>query len=329
MPVLQGGLNLYGCGVTIPWTPLPYRDGGTAPLREDVSAALETPLREWLHAAVLRHGEDVWQRVAIRCDLVLDTEEGFDHSDVDYSERLAYWTPAEQLLEVIDALLDLLPVPVPTVVPTRPVPPAADVSKAGMLLTVAAGMSAALTQQRGVSRQPLQRLLDDARSRYTVRSDGRALVARVDPAVARTLQAAVGSADRPERGSASEHLHEAITYAYALTPDPVKAYSEAIKAVESAAHATVQPNHARATLGTMLGEMPKVAHKLVFEIEGADPQDGIEMVRRMMQQLWDGQTSRHGKQRPTRKETQAEAKAAVHLAAVLVQYFSSEAIRRA
>ncbi|MFD8483612.1 hypothetical protein [Kitasatospora sp. NPDC059673] len=49
----------------------------------------------------------------------------------------------------------------------------------------------------------------------------------------------------------------------------------------------------------------------------------------MMQQLWDGQTSRYGKRRTTRKETQAEAVAAVHLAAVLVQYFSSGAIRQA
>ncbi|MFF1872353.1 hypothetical protein [Kitasatospora herbaricolor] len=202
-------------------------------------------------------------------------------------------------------------------------------SKPGALRTLAAGIYAAQAQQHIVSRKPLQRLLDDACSRYTVRSDGRALVARVDPAVARTLKASLDSADRPERGSASEHLHEAITQAYALTPDPVKAYSEAIKAVESAAHATLDPKRDRATLGTMLGELPKIAHKLVFEIEGADPQNGIEMVRRMMLQLWDGQTSRHGKQRPTRKETPTEAVAAVHLAAVLVQYFSSGAIRRA
>ncbi|WP_051812746.1 hypothetical protein [Kitasatospora sp. MBT63] len=311
--------------VTIPWIPLSYRDGGTAPLREDVSAALEAPLREWLHTAVLRHGGGVWQRVAIRCDLLLETDDGFDHSEIDYPERLAYWTPVEQLLDAIDALLDLLPVPVPTVVHARPATPTADFPKAGGLLDMAAGVSAVLAQQGAVSRTPLQQLLDDARSRYTVGADGRGLVTRIDPAVARTLQAAVKSADRPERGSASEHLHEAITQAYALTP----AYSEAIKAVESAAHTTVQPNHARATLGTMLGEMPKIAPKLVFEIEGADPQNGIEMVRRMMLQLWDGQTSRHGKQRPTRKETPSEAKTAVHLAAVLVQYFGSGAIRRA
>ncbi|MBD0695845.1 hypothetical protein [Streptomyces sp. CBMA123] len=58
--------------------------------------------------------------------------------------------------------------------------------------------------------------------------------------------------------------------------------------VESAAHATVQPNHARATLGMMLCELPKIANLLVFEIEGTDPQASIEMVRLMMRQLWDG-----------------------------------------
>ncbi|MFB7672659.1 hypothetical protein ACFC26_14740 [Kitasatospora purpeofusca] len=315
--------------MTIPWTPLPYRDDGTAPLREGVPAALETPLREWIHSAVLRHGEEVWRRVAIRCNLVLDTEDGFDEPDIDYPERLAYWAPAEQLLVVTDALLDLMPVAAKVAVPYQQALLAGEATKPGMLLTMGAHLTLLVGEQRIVDRQPLQQLLDDARSCYTVRADGRALVARIDPAAARTLRAAVESAEQPERGSASEHLNEAITKAYALVPDPVKAYSEAIKAVESAAHATMQPNHARATLGTMVTFLPQIAHTLVFNIEGADPQDGVEMVRRMMKLLWDGQTSRHGKRLPTRKETSEEARAAVHLAAVLVQYFSSGAIRRA
>ncbi|WP_035791350.1 hypothetical protein [Kitasatospora mediocidica] len=37
----------------------------------------------------------------------------------------------------------------------------------------------------------------------------------------------------------------------------------------------------------------------------------------------DGQTGRHGNQHTTRKESSAEALAAVHLGATLVQYFSS------
>ncbi|WP_404871009.1 hypothetical protein ACI1MP_37840 (plasmid) [Kitasatospora griseola] len=312
------------------WTPLSFRDGGTVALRAEVSATLERPLRDWLYFALCREGGELWQRVALRCDLVLEAGDGGDESDdVAYEAALAYGIPTNLLLEAVDAALDLLPVPTP--VPLVPARRAEDppMDRKTVALVTLASMSEALTQQRKVDRAPLQQLLDDARSRYTVRADGRALVARVDPALVRALEAAVESGEQPERGSASEHLQEAFERAYAFTPDPVKAFSEAIKAVECAAHSTLQPNHRRATLGTMLGEMSNLASALVFEIEGADPQDGVEMVRLMMRQLWDGQTSRHGKKGPTRKETEAQAVAAVHLAAVLVQWFSSGAIRRA
>ncbi|MFI6986560.1 hypothetical protein ACIBSV_49580 [Embleya sp. NPDC050154] len=52
------------------------------------------------------------------------------------------------------------------------------------------------------------------------------------------------------------------------------------------------------------------------------------MPQAMMQLLWDGQTSRHGKQTPTRPETLEEARAAVHAAAILVQWFVSGAFTR-
>ncbi|MFD5085955.1 hypothetical protein ACFWOG_25335 [Kitasatospora sp. NPDC058406] len=79
----------------------------------------------------------------------------------------------------------------------------------------------------------------------------------------------------------------------------------------------------------MHGELQQIAPKLVFEIEGAGAQHGVEMVRGMVRVLWDGRTSRHGSLGPTRKETRSEVVAAVHLAGTLVQYFSSGAIRRA
>ncbi|MFD6115294.1 hypothetical protein ACFWG0_35085 [Streptomyces yangpuensis] len=65
------------------------------------------------------------------------------------------------------------------------------------------------------------------------------------------VEEALKAADQPERGSASRHLRQAMDLAYALHPDPVKAYSEAIKAVECALHDTIQPNNRRATLGTI------------------------------------------------------------------------------
>ncbi|MER8100874.1 hypothetical protein [Kitasatospora sp. NPDC094016] len=78
----------------------------------------------------------------------------------------------------------------------------------------------------------------------------------------------------------------------------------------------------------MLGELPKLRDKLVFEIEGRDPQDGIDMAGSMMSPLWNGQTSRHGKQHATDREKVVEAVTAVHIAAALAQFFSTGAIRR-
>ncbi|MFJ9461481.1 hypothetical protein ACIRST_41230 [Kitasatospora sp. NPDC101447] len=308
--------TLYGGQMTAPWTPLTHRDSAPVQLREDVPVALETPLRQWLHSAARHRGGGAWRRVAVRCDLVLDRDD--DESDrrgIDYDERLAYWAPAERLLEAVDALLDLLPAdPAPDLFP--------------MLMPRRTSAREALTGLKRVDRRDLQVLLDDARSRYTIRDDGKALVARVDPGVEHAVRGAIASGRRPERGSASEHLEEAFARANAVSPDPVVAYSEAIKAVECAAQATLQPAHRRATLGTMLGELPKLKDRLVFEIEGRAPHDGIEMLESMMALLWNGQTSRHGKQHPTDRETVAEAVVAVHIAAALVQFFSTGAIRR-
>lgn len=47
-----------------------------------------------------------------------------------------------------------------------------------------------------------------------------------------------------------------------------------------------------------------------------------------MRALWQGQTSRHGGQTPTSPETLEAARAAVHLAATIVQWFTSGAVTR-
>ncbi|MYW06643.1 hypothetical protein GT354_51865 [Streptomyces sp. SID3343] len=134
---------------------------------------------------------------------------------------------------------------------------------------------------------------------------------------------------QPTSGSAGEHLAAAWTAAYGIQPDPVSAYSHCIKAVECAAHAIVEPNKDRATLGTMLGALKSIPHKFDLNIAtAAGYADPIEAPRTMMRLLWDGQTSRHGKQTPTRPETLEEARAAVHAAATLVQWYVSGAITR-
>jgi hypothetical protein len=175
----------------------------------------------------------------------------------------------------------------------------------------------------------LARLLDAAGSAYRVNADKNGLELRITPTVRDAVgQTVTDAASVPATGSAADHLATAWQAAYGLHPDPVRAYSEAIKAVESAAHAVIQPNHARATLGTMLGEIGNARAKFTAAISTPAGKDPIAPVEAMMRTLWDGQTSRHGKQTATVPETLEAARAGVHLAATLVQWFASGAIVR-
>ncbi|MGY4394823.1 hypothetical protein [Streptomyces sp. TE12347] len=174
----------------------------------------------------------------------------------------------------------------------------------------------------------LTMLLDNAGSAYRVADDGAGLELRVSPGVGEALrQTVTDAAAASSAGSAADHLTAAWSAAYGLHPDPVGAYSEAIKAVECAAHAVIQPNHTKATLGTMLGELKGARHKFSTAISAPDS-DPITPVEAMMRMLWEGQTSRHGAQSATVAETLEAARAGVHLAAALVQWFVSGAVTR-
>ncbi|MGW4905042.1 hypothetical protein [Streptomyces sp. NPDC004270] len=298
------------------WTPLSTRQGTGDVLRHDVPPALAAALRPWIDGAA-RETSRLADRVLLRCDLFRDTEYGPD-AEADGAEFLAWHTPDERLLDVVDAVLDLLPgagafVQIPA--GQRP----------GMLEAVAGGLA---NMNFLKHRQPLQRLLDDGRSAFTLSANGRALVHRVDPTITTLLGTAARAADQPDRGSASDHLRRAYTAAYALRPEPGRAYSEAIKAVECAAHATVEPGNTKATLGTMLRELRQHPGQWDVALPGRTGAEGEATVTAMVSLLWTGQTSRHGGQQPTREETPAEARMAVDLAVSLVRWFADGAVSR-
>lgn len=73
----------------------------------------------------------------------------------------------------------------------------------------------------------------------------------------------------------------------------------AIRAVESAAHATIEPNNAKATLGTMLGQFRNALHVYRIAIPGPDGSGSITPLTAMMELLWTGQTSRHAARHPS------------------------------
>jgi hypothetical protein len=172
-------------------------------------------------------------------------------------------------------------------------------------------------------------LLTEGGSAYRVADDLSGLEMRVATAVRGAVQQTVSdAASSLPAGSAADHLAAAWAAAYGLHPDPVRAYSEAIKAAESAAHAVIEPNNAKATLGTMIRVIrnsPSRFTTALFTPAGKDP---VAPVEAMMRALWEGQTSRHGAQTGTVPETPEAAQSAVHLAATLVQWFTSGAVVR-
>lgn len=170
--------------------------------------------------------------------------------------------------------------------------------------------------------QSIDDLLKAGNSAYRINSDRDGLEMRLAPGVKETVEEAINAVS--PASSAGTHLTQAWNLAYGRSPNPGNSFSEAIKAVEAAAIPVVQPTNAKATLGTVIGELRANPGKWKFEIDGKQP--GVETVLSMASLLWDGQTSRHGGVNPTRSETPEEARAAVHLAAALVQWFVSGAL---
>lgn len=165
------------------------------------------------------------------------------------------------------------------------------------------------------SKEKLDSMLLLANSAYQVNASWTGLELRIAPEVQDQVQAVVDST----AGSAGEHLTRAWNAAYSRTPDPVRSYSESIKAVEAALGAHVSPDNSRLTLGTMIRDVTAKPEKWTFAIADGHA-NGVETVLNMMRTLWYGQTSRHAGVNPTRDETDEEAKAAVHFAATLVQF---------
>lgn len=269
---------------------------GPRPWQGDVPAPLGEPLLDWVHDQLEACDVDLKRtlllRVALRMNIDIGPEIG------KYAVVNFLWDNNQfeltEIADLVDSLLDLLPT----------------------------------TDSFSKERDLLQDLLYEARSALRVRGDGRGLERRSDA----TAEAAYGQAlasvsSARDTGSSAEHLRAAWEYTYALKDDPVRAYSEAIKAVEASAHALIEPNRSKATLGTMLGHLRSNQHRFALGIAGPNGQGDIRPLIECLTFLWEGQSSRHGSRVPTRAETREEALIAVHLAVMLVQWFSTGAVQ--
>lgn len=127
---------------------------------------------------------------------------------------------------------------------------------------------------------------------------------------------------------AGEHLRIAWSEAYGRTPDSGKAYLEAVRAVEAAAAPVVIPRDPLPTLGKILTALSDRPEKWVVTLGGSSQQP-VD-TRAVMDMLWRSQFDRHGTadENVPMNVSDAEAEAAVHLAALLVHWFKTGAVRQ-
>jgi hypothetical protein len=171
----------------------------------------------------------------------------------------------------------------------------------GLTAAIPAGMSALLTESGSV--WEVTQSDDTARFRLTRRD-----LAGTKDAIA----------ELPANERAADMLRSAWVKIASRDPDPSGAYDLAVKAVEAAAHPVVSPKHARATLGSMLGDLRAHPERWSFVLEDLDT------VIAMAATLWTHHY-RHGTEQRD-DHTIEEADTAVHLALALVRFFTGNAI---
>ncbi|SBW24498.1 hypothetical protein FDG2_4181 [Candidatus Protofrankia californiensis] len=170
--------------------------------------------------------------------------------------------------------------------------------------------------------QKLENILELGRIAFRVTTNGSCLEYRIDPTVASAAEHTLASAP-PD---ASELLSQAWESAYALDPDPDTAYGNAVRAVEEVLCPLVLPNDKMPTLGKALRHLRDAPSKWTFVLLDKTGEGSIEPLEMILRRLWEGQHSRHGGG-PTgfSPQTLEEARAAVHLAALAMQWISSGA----
>lgn len=125
-------------------------------------------------------------------------------------------------------------------------------------------------------------------------------------------------------GDAGIKLAQAWEALYGLRPDPTKAYSLAIKAVEDAAIPVVSPKNGQATLGTVVRDIRNQDDWNLPMVRSDDRAPSGEVLLGMMQMLWTGQHDRHGGNFELPPLTHEEAVVAVSLAVTLVHWFTTD-----
>lgn len=166
----------------------------------------------------------------------------------------------------------------------------------------------------------LEQLLSYGRSVWAVDLDA-------DPfrLVSRTMGPLRAAIDTIESNSERAHYHllRAWSALAGRDADASTAYRESVRAIEAVAKPVVSPRHARATLGSMIGELAAQRNQRRWNVilEHATPAD-IAVLAGL---VWRGQEDRHGTDDESvpLNVSSAEADAALYLAVALCRLFAS------
>lgn len=168
----------------------------------------------------------------------------------------------------------------------------------------------------------LEETLKLGRSRWTVGKRGEevGLVERVPAGVQLAVEGATKSA-----GSAGVILARAWALVHGLQPNDSAGYADAVRAVEIAAIDLVQPNNSKATLGTVITQMRDQGDwRLPLREHAHAP--STELLLNALRALWHGHRDRHGS--ADYRDVTHQARAAVALAASLVEWFTAGVVER-
>lgn len=124
---------------------------------------------------------------------------------------------------------------------------------------------------------------------------------------------------------ASVKLQEAWLDAYGTNPRASVAFSHAVVAVEIAAFSVIDTGNPEPTLSNLFSILEAKTPRWTLIFRDSEKAPGPATLAAMLRALWRGHESRHG--RPDYADaTLDEARAAVILAATLVQWFTSGAV---
>ncbi|MGH7511202.1 MAG: hypothetical protein ACREMZ_17345 [Gemmatimonadales bacterium] len=172
----------------------------------------------------------------------------------------------------------------------------------------------------------LEEILESGNSIWRVSGEFLGLERRIDTTVTAAVSETVSSAS----DEAADHLRRAWESAYGRNPDPDTCYRESVLAVESAACPLVLPTASRPTVGLVRDHLRDAGGKWELVLPDQDDKPAqVDVVVSMLSALEQGHRSRHaGSARNARRQSQAEAEAAVHLASTLVHWLSTGVVRR-